>query len=194
MDTFITRNELIDKFLDIKKEVAKTGVTFASITYKTDESQSRTKAGKKLLQKLVQTRITIGADYEKKVNRILEKKQGEEGDFQAQSMKGKHYVNGKSNPVVCASADPENRDKFMLVMMIENSTIPTVNYFHEGEPITKEEAIAKDLFAPAYFNDRTTAGRGEVDPENDFKIVTLGFNKIIQIKLGGVQYIVTDNV
>ena len=194
MDKFITRSELIDKFLNIKKEIAATGATFASVTYKTDESESRQVAGKKLLQKLVQTRISIGADYEKKVNRIKEKKQGEEGDFTAQAMKGKHYVNGYENPVVCVSADPDNRDKFMLVMIIENRTIPNVQLFHNELPISRDEAIAQNLFAPAYFNEKPTAGRGEVDPKNNFKFATLGFNKILQIKLGGVQYVVTDNL
>jgi len=194
MDKFITRNELIEKFLNFKKDVATTGVTFASITYKTDESQSRQVAGKKLLQKVVQTTMTLGADYEKKVNRIKEKKQGEEGDFTAQAMKGKHYVNGYENPVVCVSSDADNRDKFMLVMITENRTKPSVQLFHNELPISREDAIAKNFFAPAYFNEKPTAGRGEVDPENDFKFTTLGFNKILQIKFGGVQYVVTDNL
>ena len=56
--------------------------TFVNVTYVTNESKSRTKKGKKLLQKSVTTNGTLNFSYEKKINRILDK-ENKQADFNA---------------------------------------------------------------------------------------------------------------
>ena len=84
----ITRQGLVTLLIDFRKNVPQTGVAFGNVVYHVDESGSSTKAGKKLLQKITRVNITIGSNYEGRVNRDLAK-QGEDSNFTAQSMSGK---------------------------------------------------------------------------------------------------------
>lgn len=185
----ITQEQLENMFLNFKKEVSLTGVTFADVIYQNDVSGSRQVKGKKVMQKVKQCRITLGADYTKKVQKIHTVKQGMESDFKANKMLGKSYTNGVDNPVVHADKKPTFR---MLVMICEasNRKHNKTTYLHNGQIITIEEATKLDLLQPSFFAEKTTAGRGTVSEENDFDYLTLGFDKINQITLNKTTYIV----
>lgn len=185
----VTQEQLENMFLNFNKEVSLTGVTFGDVIYKNDVSKSRQKSGKKLMQKVKECRITLGSDYEKKVNKIHSVKQGMEADFKANKMLGKSYTNGKENPVVHADKNPNFR---MLVMICEahNRKHNKTTYLHNGEIITIDEAKELDLLQPAFFDKKSTAGRGSVSEENDFDYLTLGFDKILQITINKVDYII----
>jgi len=185
----VTQEQLENKFLNFKKEVSLTGVTFADVIYQNDVSGSRQVKGKKALQKVKQCRITLGADYTKKVQKIHTVKQGMESDFKANKMLGKSYTNGVENPVVHSDKKPSFR---MLVMICEasNRKHNKTTYLHNGQVITIEEATKLDLLQPSFFAEKTTAGRGSVSEENDFDYLTLGFDKINQITLNKTTYIV----
>jgi hypothetical protein len=186
---YVAQVELETIFLNFKKEVSLTGVTFGDVIYKNDVSKSRTKGGEKVMQKVKECRITLGSDYETKVVKIHSVKQGMEADFKANKMLGKSYTNGKENPVVHADKNPDFK---MLVMVCEahNRKHNKTTYLHNGQIITIDEAKELDLLQPAFFDKKTTAGRGSVSEENDFDYLTLGFDKILQITLNKVTYVV----
>ena len=193
----ISRDELRQKFIDFKKQISWSGVTFAFVEYITNEYGSKTKTvtdanGKKTkeyaLQKRVLTQITVGSDYESKVQRI-QKKQDEKPDFKAGELIGKFYKYGKAVPIVANTKNPEFE---MLVMIFENHTKPKVELLCKGKEITEEDAIKQDLFTPSYFAEKTTAGRGEVNPEFDFAYRTLGFDKIVKLNIAGEEYIIEN--
>lgn len=180
----ITRQRLIDMFLNFKEEVAFTGCVFAHVVYHTDESQSRTVNKEKVLEKIVRTKITIGASYEKRINRDLVK-QGEEANFTSQSMTGKTRVN---EMVVIT----DKKQEYLLDAVVENSAVPLTIYFHKRQRISKDAAIAKDLFMPSYFAEKPTSGRGNMSEEKDFHTITLGFKKILSITLNHKKFIIED--
>lgn len=163
------------------------GVTFAHVVAFTDEYGSRQVKGKRMLQKLTFRNVTIGSDYTNRVNRRLEK-QGEEADFVSEAMSGKSFVEGSK---VLAYANKDN-NKFYLVCDQERTAKTRTIYFNEGKKISKEEAIEKNMFAPSFFAEKKTAGRGLVDEENNFFRMTIGLDNIIAIKLNKVEYIIED--
>jgi len=184
----ITQAQLEAMFLNFKKEVAFTGVTFANVIYKGDVSGSRTINKQKALQKITEVQITLGSSYESKVQRIEVKKQGaESSDFEALKMNGKSYTNGFENPVVHADKNPDFK---MLVMIVEHNSKRKSTYLYNGEVITIEKATELDLLTPSFFNSRPSAGRGIVNEENNFDFNTLGFDKILQITINKVDYII----
>jgi hypothetical protein len=185
----VTQEQLEGMFLNFNKEVSLSGVTFGDVIYQNDVSKSRQKGGKKVMQKVKECRITLGSDYETKVNKIHKVKQGMEGDFKANKMLGKSYVNGKENPVVRADKNPNFK---MLVMICEahNRKHNKTTYLHNGQIITLDEAKELNLLQPSFFDTKKTAGRGSVSEENDFDYLTLGFDKIKQITLNKTTYIV----
>jgi len=187
---YVTQEQLENMMLNFNKEVSLTGVTFASVIYQNDYSKSKTKNKQKLVQKITETRITLGADYTSKIRRIEVKKQGaESSDFKANKMNGKSYTNGVENPVVHADKNPSFK---MLVMIIENGVKSKTTYLHNGQVITLKQAEEMDLLAGSHYNQtpQKTAGRGVVNEENNFKFNTLGFDKIKQITMNGTDYIV----
>lgn len=177
----MTRKALVDFIRMIK------GVTFASITYKTDESKSRTIAGKKALQKEVTVNVTLNADYTAKVNRIIENKQDGTPDFEAVEMKGK-----KLSFDDCRSIVENEKGNKMLYCFKEHNAKSQTTYFHNDCVISFEKAKEKDLFAPSFFAETKTAGRGEVEADNDFKVFTIGFDKIKRITIKGQEYFIED--
>ena len=178
----ISRTKLIEIIKGIK------GVTFANVTYFTDESKSKTVNKVKLLQKEVTLNVTLNANYENKVNRIKENKQGESGNFESQGMKGKRFMFENCRTLV----ETEKDHKILLYCMREHNAKSRVVYFHNGITITKDKAIEKDLFAPSFFKPKPTAGRGEVNQENDFSVFTVGIDKIKRITIGGNEYLIED--
>jgi len=184
----ITRERLVDMFRNFKKEVSFSGVTFLKVVYANDVAGSRTINKKKALTKITEAIITVGASYEKKINKIAEvKQQMGDVDFKAQKMLGKFYKYGVDVPVVASEKKP---DFEMLVMMIEQHQRKNRSsvYFYNGKPISIADANEKNLLQPSFFKAKPTAGRGVVNEENDFDINTLGFDKIVSIKVNNTVF------
>jgi hypothetical protein len=162
-------------------------VAFGNVVYFVDESKSVTRQGKKALQKLTRVNITIGANYEGRINRDLVK-QGEEANFTAQAMSGKVYVNNEG----VLATDTKTGTKNYLVATVENHTKPDTIYFHEGKKIAFEKAKELGLFMPSAFTPKTTSGRGNMSEEKDFHTISPNLDNIISLTLNKVKYIVED--
>ena len=154
------------------------GATFSHIVIFGDEHGSCTKDKKKVLQKLTFRNITIGAPYQGRI----ERRTGE--DFTPEEMKGKAFVEG-SNCLAYAIKEPSKK---YLVCDQELKTKVHTQYFHNGQPITKADAIAQGLFAPSYFAPKKTAGRGQVAEDKNFFRLTIGLQNVIAITYKGTKY------
>lgn len=173
----ITQSELIEKLKEI------TGTVFTNITYETDESKSKTIKGKKAVQKKVSVNATIGAKYEAKVNRILDK-QGEETNFKAQELKGRTHE-------TAALLYSEKSQGYLLNAMVENHSgnTKTTRYYVDGKEKTLDELKELNLLTPSFFAEKqVTSGRGSIDENNDFFIIQPKISNIKQIKLFGETY------
>lgn len=188
---FITKAQAVAMFEDYKT-ISATGVAMSSLSYLVDVAESKTVKGEKLLKKFIKTNATIGSDYEKKVNRIVENKQGEKIDFVAQPQFGKeYYIEG--SPVV---RDTKTQQKRYLVFIVENHTTLSERKLYIAstmQEVTKEEVWNENYITPAGLNPTTyTAGRGAVDQENDFAFRTVDFNNLKGFKIGGIEYRIID--
>ena len=183
----ITKVELLNFLSEFRKNVSATGVAFGSIVYRVDESGSKTVNKQKVLQKLVRLTLTLGASYEKRINRDLIK-QEEDANFTAESMSGKEYINNEG----IIAIDTKTKTKHYLIATVENHTKPDTIYFHEGKMISKEKAIEQNLFMPSYFTPKTTSGRGNMSEEKDFHTISPNINNIISLKLNGIKRIIED--
>jgi hypothetical protein len=184
----IAKHELLNMLSNFRKEVAFTGTIFSTIQYQVDESGSIVKDKQKQLQKRVTTQITIGASYEKRVNRDLVK-QDEEANFTAQAMSGKEYINNEG----VIAKDTKTGLKHYLVYTIEHHITPLeVIYYHKGNEIEKDKAIAMGLFMPSYFTPKKTAGRGNVQDSTDFITNSLNIDNIISITLNKTKYLIEN--
>ncbi len=181
----ITREEALRMFSNYKKELSASGVAFSSMTYLCDESKSKTVGGEKMLQKFVTTNATIGSDYQKKVNRILDK-EGKEVDFIAQPQKGKEYVS-EGNPVVI---DTATRTKHYLVFIVENHTVPNSQLILNGKPVERKDVWNSTYITPAGLKEAPIAGRGEINEENNFFFRTLNFDNLISFNMNGNFYLI----
>ena len=180
----ITTKQAEDMFLNEEKTALFKGTQFAGIVYFVNESGSRMINKNKALQKLVRTAITVGSNYESRVNRDLEKR-GEEGNFTAQGMSGQTRL----NKYVSQS---DKSGKKNLISIVEHRNVPQTIYFHEGKKISFEKAKELDLFMPSYFEPKKTSGRGNMSEEKDFNYFTVGFDNILSIKIKGVKYIIEN--
>lgn len=176
----INRTELKDLL------IASKGANFVNLVYFVDESKSKTVGGQKQVQKLVKTNVTIGSSYEKKVNRIKENKQGEEATFEALAPKGKMFF---ANNIL---TDIKTESKFYLNAIIENGTKRNTTYYHNGIKTTREEIIANDLVTPSFTKPKPTSGRGEVNRENDFSVITPNLDNIVALNMNKEKYVVID--
>ncbi len=159
-----------------------TGVTFAHVVAFTDEHGSRTVKGSKVLQKLTFRNITIGSDYESRVERRIEE------EFESHAMSGKEFVEGTN----CLARATKNLDKKYLVCDQELKAKVHTHYYHNGQPIKKADAIANNLFAPSYFTPKQTAGRGQVSKDKNFFRLTIGLENVIALTYKGTKYRIAD--
>lgn len=171
----ILTNEIITDLLENCKKS-----TIVAVEYVTDESQSRTIKGEKQLQKRVKiNNLYLNHDYAKKVQNLTENP-----EFVAHEMKGKERI---STTLIKSLKD----NSILLDGKILNSeSVKRLQLLHKGNEISELEAIGQNLFAPAYFNlePKQTSGRGSVSVENDFKMITLGIEKIKYLKAFGKEY------
>jgi hypothetical protein len=187
----ITKAQAVTMFEDYKN-VSASGVAFSSLTYLVDVAESKTVKGEKLLKKLIKINATIGSDYEKKVNRIVENKQGEVINFVAQPQFGKeYYIEG--SPVV---KDTKTGTKRYLVFIVENHTKPSARQLFIAstmQEVEKEQVWNSEYITPAGLNPTpSTSGRGAVDQENDFAFRTVDFNNLKGFVIGGIDYRIID--
>jgi len=181
----ITRDEALRMFTNYKKEVSASGVAFSNIAYLVDESRSKTVKGEKVLQKMVETNATIGSDYTKKVNKILDK-EGKEIDFVAQPMKGKEYVN-EGNPVC---TDTKTQTKKYLVFIVEGHSKPQTQLILDGKLVDRKDVWNEDYITPAGLKPNAVAGRGTINEENNFFFRTLNFDNLISFNMNGNMYLI----
>jgi len=161
--------------------------TICNVTYMVDERKSKTVGGKKQVQKRVNiANLYLNQNYGKKVNNILSQKQGNNEPFVAQEMKGKERI----NTVLVASL---KTGKILLdgkVLFSESRTL--LDYFHNGTKIyasKSDDTLNSHLFAPSFYKVSTQgSGRGLIDTENDFQMITLGLDNIEKIKFQGQWY------
>jgi len=180
MAKFITVSELKTLLSNVK------GANFVNLVYLVDESKSKTVKGNKLVQKLVKTNVTIGSSYENKVNRILETKQNETADFVAQAPKGKMFF--AKNILT----DVKTESKFYLSAIIENTTKRSTTYYHQNKKVTRAEIITMDLVTPAFTKPKSVSGRGSVNVENDFSVITPNIENIVAINMNKEKYVVLE--
>lgn len=185
---YITRQQLIDMFVNEDKQSTFKGCQFAHVVYFTDESGSRTINKQKALQKLVRTCITVGSSYQDRINRDLERR-GEEGNFTSQGQSGQ-------TPINKYVSQSDKSQKYNLKAVVEYFNTPETVYFENGRPRFFKDTLDKinsDLFMPSYFTPKTTSGRGNMSEEKDFDFFTLGFDKINSIRIKGTLYKVITN-
>ena len=167
-----------EKLVSLLSNVTKS--TVCAIEYVTDESKSRTIGGKKQIQKRVKiSNLYLNHDYAKKVQNLS-------GDttFQSFEMKGKTRI---SSTLI----QSDKTDEILLDGKILNfESVKQIALYHNGIEISKLDAKDKNLFTPAYSDTekKETSGRGLVNIEDDFKMITIGLNKIQYIKVFGIEY------
>ena len=171
----VLTNELI---ISLLKDVTKSSV--CSIEYVVDESQSRTVKGQKQLQKRVKiSNLYLNHDYTKKVQNLS-------GDttFQSFELKGKTRI---SSTLIESDT---TKEILLDGKILKSESVKRIAFYHKGEEISEDNAKDLNLFAPAFFDttEKTTSGRGLLEEEEDFKMITLGIKNIIYLKCFGEEY------
>ena len=170
----LTIQELADKLANITKS------TVVSLTYIVDDTRSKTKLGKKLIQKKVKiSHLYLNHDYQNKVRNLTG-----DSSFESLDLKGKTRV--------CSTLIKSDKTGDLLLdgKILKSCNVELLELYHQGKLITIEESETMDLWAPAYYKENvvSTSGRGLVSEENDFRMITLGLAKIETIKISGVVY------
>lgn len=158
--------------------------TVCNITYTVDESKSVTVNKAKQLQKTVTiTHVYLNHKYANKVNNL-----NGTTDFVARPLEdfGKFRI--------CSTLVGAIKSGNVMIdgKVLNSESIKDVQYFYQGSPITKEDAIAKGLFTASYFKVKETKGRGTVSVENDFGIINTSLSKIDQITIDKEIYKVVN--
>ena len=169
--TEITKEELTLKIATASKELK----TRISIQYFGDESKSKVKNKKKVLQKRNFVVVGLNGEYKK----MIEARTKEE--FIPRTMLGKIKV---MNNIYKS----EKTGKLLVKLYSYKSDFSETEYFHNSEKISFEKAKELNLFQPSFFTKKKTVGRGTVSKDKDFSIFTLGIDKIEGVKIGGVIY------
>ena len=162
--------------------VACTVSTVANVIYVVDDSRSKTKQGKKQVQKRVQiSHVYLNHNYTNKVQNLT----GEE--FVARPLEdfGKTRISSTIIQSLKTGA------KMIDGKVLKSESAEILGYFHKGEEITEAKAIGLELWANKYYEpkeEKTTMGRGTVSKEDDFGIINTYLARIESIKLQGVTY------
>ena len=184
----ITTAQAIEMFLNYgeKGGLSLTGVNFSNMTYYVGEGKSKTVKGKSVLDKLVNTNATIGADYGSKVGRILDK-EGKEINFVSKPMNGKEYVK-EGKPV---ATDTKTGTKFYLCFIVEGHTKPSSQLFLNGNAVDRADVWNEEYITKANLVAKPqVAGRGLINEENNFHFRTLDFNNLRGFVMNKVNYII----
>jgi hypothetical protein len=177
--TKVTVNQLLAIILPITQS------TVCNVIYIVDDMRSKTVKGKKQVQKMSQiTHCYLNHDYQNKVQKLTEN-----GEFQAYELNGKTKI---TNTILQSNSTKE----FMLYgTVLKKETAKILSYFHNGNEITEAEAIAMELWTPTYYNPTPTKtmGRGTVNEENDFGLISPYLSRIYRIKVMGQWYEVIND-
>lgn len=154
--------------------------TVCNVIYIVDHAQSKTIAGQKQLQKMVQCKnVYLNHSYENKVKNLT-------GDttFEAQPLKGKTRICGT------LLRSDKTGETMIDGKILKSETVTLLALLHKGEFVSESDAILMGLFTDAYFNPtpKNTMGRGTVETEDDFAIINTYLSRIFQIKLQGEWY------
>ena len=158
--------------------------TVANITYLVDDSRSKTKQGKKQIQKLVNiSHVYLNHNYTNKVANLTD------GNFEAQPLENFGKTRISSTVIKSLKTDATMIDGKVL----KSESAQILAYFNDGHEITEAKAIAQDLWAGAYYKPSTkkTMGRGTVSEEDNFGIINTYLSRIKIIKLQGITYVVS---
>ena len=154
--------------------------TICNITYLVDDSRSKSIKGIKQVQKLVNiSAVYLNHDYTQKVINLS-------GDtsFVAQEMKGKSRV--------CSTLIQSDKTGELMIdgKVLNSESAKILSFYHNGKEITEAQAVAMELWTPAYFTptNKETMGRGRVSEDNDFSIINTYLKRIVKIKLEGTLY------
>lgn len=179
-----TENNIINSNELFELVVNRTKSESCKVRYITDHNLSKQVKGQKQIQKeVVINNLFLNHKYEQKVQRLT----GNE-DFKAHELKGKIRV---SSTIL----QSEKTSEYLLDGKILNTeSVKIINLFHNDKIITESQAVSLDLWANSYYKEteKITSGRNSVAIENDFKMITLSLSKIIEIKIGGVQYTIVN--
>lgn len=134
----ITRTQFVQMLIDTK------GVTFGGLTYHCDESKSRTKGGKKMLQKVVDTTATMNSVYQSKINRILEKNEIVV-DWTPNEIKGRQYIDGTNRCLI----ESKKTGEAQLAFVVETHTKTTSQLFLNGQPVERADVWNETYIMPS---------------------------------------------
>ena len=164
------------EFVNIVKDYTRS--TTIGLCYLVDESQSRTVKGKKQLQKQVciRSQAYLNHNYTNKVIKLT-------GDtsFVADPMKGKTRI---STTIV----QSDKSGAMLLDVKVLGGAKRETTYFHNGNEISRQDAIDNNLFAPSYFDKKKTKGRGTVSVEDNFDTLTVGVDKLVWVNFNNEEY------
>jgi hypothetical protein len=150
--------------------------TICHIEYIVDDSSARQINGKIAVQKQVKVNnVYLNHNYKNKVENLT----GEE--FTPEKNKGKERL--------CSTILKSLKTNKLLIdgKVLNSEAVTILGYFHEGNPITREQAESLNLFKPKSEKPKT-AGRGAVSEEDNFWFVNTSFDNIIYLKIFGIEY------
>jgi hypothetical protein len=134
----ITRTQFVEMMLSAK------GATFSGLTYHCDESKSRTKGGKKMLQKIVDTTATLNSVYKAKIDRILAKN-GIEVDWTPNEIKGRQPIEGANRCII----ESVKTGEVQLAFVQEKHTKTKSQLLLNGQPVERADVWNETYIQPA---------------------------------------------
>ena len=160
--------------------IANVGSKTISLEYIVDDRRSKIKNKQNLVQKHVKcNNVYLHHDYGNKVKKLS-------GDttFVPQPLKGKERI----TPTILKSL--VTNELLIDGKILYSETTKILGYFHNNKPITEAEALGNEFWGNSYFKvpEKKTMGRGIVPEENDFYIINTTFDKIVYIKINGIEY------
>jgi len=164
----ITKSDFVNLIKDFTRSC------MINLIYLVDDNRSKTKSGKKMIQKLVQiSRLYLNHDYTKKVEKLTKQ------FFVPLPRKGKVQL---TNTIVKSL---KTRELMLSGKILANDNCrTTIAIFTEGKKITHKEGENLDLWTPSYYNPKpkVSAGRGTVAKKDDFYFCEPKFSNIKFIK------------
>jgi hypothetical protein len=134
----ITRTQFVEMMLGAK------GTTFSGLTYHCDESKSRTKGGRKMLQKIVDTTATLNSVYKAKIDRILAKN-GIAISWTPNPITGREFIEGENRCIVVSKKSGE----LQLAFVQEKHTKTKSQLLLNGQPVERADVWNENYIQPA---------------------------------------------
>ena len=170
----VTQSELVSVLNEVKNP------TFCEVVMVTEPRMN--KKGNDLFGRVKKHkigRISIGMDYEKRVNNNLEK-EGQERGFVSQESKVGTHVNK------CVLWN-ENKQKFYLFHEWFNEVKPKVEFFVDGRPMNDIEKI---MFEQYLVKSNSYGGQGL---DREVQVLSVSLDNVRQLSHNGVVYTLLSN-